>query len=172
MRRRLIIGIAAALALGVAPAVIVAAPALASVHVCTAHGNKYCLGASSLTDGTAVTNSSPGRDIILQYQGFTSKTFAVYQLVFADDTSKCVGFSSAGKAEVRDCSGNSNYTNWGNDILGDGSTAWVNNSYTQCSRGGDQGPFLTSNNAQGVQLYCSNDFISGDYVAFTPTLSP
>jgi Tfp pilus assembly protein FimT len=151
--RRRLIGIAAALALGVSPAVAVATPALASVHVCTKYGNRWCLDASSLAAGTPITNGSPGRDIILQDQGFTHQGTEVYRLVFALDTSKCVGFSSNGLAEVRDCSGNSNYTNWDNvRFTSDGTTIWVNNSFNLAS--------------------CTTQNRAGDYSKFTPSPFP
>jgi hypothetical protein len=172
--RRGLIGIAAALALSVAPVVAVAPPALASVHVCTAFG-QYCLGASNLNSGTVIVNSSTGRDIILQDQHFTSGGgLEVYRLVFALDTSKCVGFSSTGKAEVRACSGNSNFTNWRN-VRVSGTTVWENNSFqdSNCSTGGgDNGNDLTSNNSLGSRLYCSLGNAAGDYIRFTPEPSP
>jgi hypothetical protein len=172
--RRRLIGIAAALALGVAPAVAVGAPALASTHVCTAFGNQYCLGASSLAAGTVITNSSPGRDINLRDRGFKHEGLEVYELVFALDTSKCVGFSSNGLAEVRDCSGNSNFTNWMNDRIGDGTTIWINNSFnsSNCVTANDHGQILTSDNALGDRLFCSNGNRAGDYLRFTPAPSP
>ena len=175
MRRRLV-GIAAALTLGVTPAIAVQAPALASVHICTKYGNQWCLGASNLNAGTIITNSSPGRDIILQDQGFTHAGAEVYRLVFALDTSKCVGFSSTGLAEVRDCSGNSNFTNWQNfRVTSDGSTIWVNNSFrnlADCVTPNDQGFNLTSDNALGHRLFCSNGTRSGDFLKFTPSPFP
>ena len=174
MRRRLIIGLAAALTLGVAPAVTVAAPALASVHVCTKYGNQWCLDATSLAAGQPVFNG-PGRDIILQDQHFTHHGAEVYRLVFALDQSKCVGFSSSGKAEVRDCSGNSNFTNWENArFTSDHTTVWVNNSFVfgNCTTPNDAGLDLTSDNAGGDQLFCSNATRAGDYIKFTPSPSP
>jgi hypothetical protein len=172
--RRRLIGITAILALGVGLAVAGQTPALASVHVCTAFGNQYCLGASNLSSGTAITNSGVGRDIILQDQHFTHEGLEVYRLVFALDTSKCVGFSSNGLAEVRDCNGNSNFTNWMNERIGDGTTIWLNNSFnsSNCVTANDEGQILTSDNALGHRLFCSNGNRSGDYLRFTPSPSP
>jgi hypothetical protein len=167
-------GITAALTLSVAPAVAVSTPALAtSFKVCTASGNNFCLGASSLTDGTVITNSNPGRDITIQDQHFTDGGLEVYRLVFSQDTTKCVGFSAAGLAEVRDCSGNSNFTNWMN-VHQTGATVWVNNSFApgSCTTGGDPGADLTSNNALGTRLFCSLGLKSGDYLRWTPQPSP
>lgn len=170
MRKRLI-HIAAAAALGVTLIVAAAPPALASVHVCTAFGNNFCVGATSLAAGTPITNSSPGRDIIVQDQGFTHRGLEVYRLVFALDTSKCVGFSANGLAEVRDCSGNSNFTNWMDDGA-NGNTIWINNSYdpVNCSNGliNDQGVDLTSDNHLGDRLYCSAGNTPGDLIRWTP----
>lgn len=173
MRRRLT-GIAAALVLSIVPVVIVSTPASAvSVRICNKSGKQLCIGASSLTDGTVITITSPGRDIILQDQGFRHGTLEVYRLVFAVDTSKCVGFSSTGLAEVRDCSGNSNFTNWINNGAG-GSTFWQNNSFdpANCATGGDHGTNLTSDNGPGDRLFCSIGGRAGDYLAWTPHPSP
>ncbi len=173
--KRRLVGIAAALTLGVTPIVVGGAPALASVHVCTKYGNQWCLGASNLNAGTIITNSSPGRDIILQDQGFTHHGAEVYRLVFALDTSKCVGFSSNGLAEVRDCSGNSNFTNWENlRFTSDGTTEWVNNSFAfgNCVTPNDAGLELTSDNTFGDRLFCSGGTRAGDYLKFTPSPSP
>ena len=168
MRGRFI-GIAAALVLGLSPVVAVASPALASTHVCLEYGTShYCLGASNLNDGTAIFNSdNGGRDIILQDQGFKHDNLEVYRLVFASDQSKCVGFSKYGNAEVRDCSGNSNFTNW-QRIYVSGGTKWQNNSFsaTQCPH---YGPFLTSDNTRGDQVFCSDgEAAPGEYLAWTP----
>lgn len=167
MRRRFI-GIAAALVLGLSPVVAVASPALASTHVCTEYGNHYCLGANNLNDGTAVFSSdNGGRDIILQDQKFTHEGLEVYRLVFAEDQGKCVGFSNNGNAEVRDCSGNSNFTNW-QRIGVRGGTQWQNNSFnaTQCPH---FGPFLTSDNTSGDRVFCSDgEAAPGEYLAWTP----
>jgi hypothetical protein len=173
--RKVLIGIAAAFTLSLTPIVVGAPPALASVHVCTAFGNQWCVGATSLAAGTPITNSSPGRDIILQDQHFTHLGLEVYRLVFALDTSKCVGFSANGLAEVRDCSGNSNFTNWMNDGA-NGNTIWLNNSFdaANCSNGllNDQGLALTSDNHLGDRLYCSIGNTSGDFLRWTPEPSP
>jgi hypothetical protein len=173
--KRLLIGIAAALALGVAPVVAAHPAALASsVHVCTAYGKNFCLGASSLTDGTPITNSSDGRDIIVQDQHFTSGGLEVYRLAFALDTSKCVGFSANGLAEVRNCNGNTNFTNWQNFRQSDGTTVWANNSFnpSNCTTSNDQGRGLTSDNKLGDRVACSGDLISGDLVKWTPSPTP
>ena len=164
--RRHLIGIAAALALGITPVVAVASPALASVHVCTEFGQKFCLDASSLAAGTPITTDSKGRDIILQDQGFTHEGFEVFRLVFALDTSKCVGFSSTGLAEVRDCSGNSNYTNWMRAGTYD-NEIWENNSSTECDSH-DPGIDLTSDNYAGDRVFCSTGTKFGEYIKWTP----
>lgn len=167
MRRRFI-DIAAALVLGLSPVVAVASPALASTHVCLEYGTShYCLGANDLNDGTAIFNSdNGGRDIILHDMGFKHDNLEVYRLEFASDQSKCVGFSKYGNAEVRECSGNSNFTNW-QRIAVSGGTKWQNNSFsaTQCPH---YGPFLTSDNTRGDQVYCSDGDLPGEYLAWTP----
>jgi hypothetical protein len=136
----------------------------------------WCLGASSITDGTAIKNSNPGRDFIIQDQKFKNAAgHEVYRFVFTEDTSKCAGFSAAGRLEVRDCSGNSNFTNWQNEPNpNNATTQWQNNSYNSnnCSSIDDQGIDLTSDNALGHQLYCSKDFFTGEYLAFTPKPTP
>lgn len=174
MKRRLI-GIAVALTLGVAPVIVVQAPAFAAFKACTASGHHYCLGASNLNAGTIITNSSSGRAIVFQDRGFTHGGFEVYELQFADDRSKCVGFSSNGLAEVRDCSGNSNFTNWENDRSPDGTTTlWLNNSFnfSDCATPNDQGVLLSSDNALGDRAFCSENGRLDDYTVWTPAPSP
>lgn len=175
MRRRLI-GIAAALALGVIPAVAVAPPALASTHVCTGFGNNWCLDANSLAAGTSITNGS-GRDIILSPKFASSDGFEVYQLVFARDTTKCVGLSANGLAEVRDCSGgSSNFTNWDNSRqltnLGY-MTVWYNHSFESFNCPTNTlAAALTSDNHSGSRLFCSDGNQSGEFLQFVPSPSP
>jgi hypothetical protein len=171
--RRHVVGIVAALALGVGTVIAVQAPALASVKVCTAAGNKWCLSAYSLAAGTPIVNDT-GRNIILQDQGHTSGGYEVYRMVFSSDQTKCVGLSSNGLAEVRDCSGGDNsYVNWQNDRVG-GISLWHNTrfSYTNCVTPNDPGSFLTSDNSLGDRVYCSGNFRSGDYIAWTPSPTP
>jgi hypothetical protein len=169
--KRLLIGIAAALVLGVAPVVAAHPAALASpIHICTESGNHYCVGASSLTDGTIITNSGDGRDMILGLVT-TIGGRGVYQLIFAADHAKCVGLSASGLAEVRSCNDNgSNFTNWVELIQPDGlSVRWSNQTFSasNCDRPGDQGNYLTSNNKQGDRLYCSSGAKSGDLRSWT-----
>lgn len=180
MRRRLI-GAAAALALSAGPVILAAAPAPATaapaaiiIHICTASGNHYCLGATSITDGTPVTNSNPGRDIFPSPQFSAPGMGEVYQLQFSADTTKCVGFSANGLAEVRDCLGNSNFTNWVDGNFGNGTTTWTNWTYVpnNCQNQGDRGADLTSNNQLGSRIYCSDFIAPGDYIRFKPALSP
>jgi hypothetical protein len=179
--RRRLIGAAAALALSVSPVILTATPATATaapaatiIHVCTASGNNYCLGATSITDGTPITNSNPGRDIFPSPQFFEQGFGEVYRLEFSADTTKCVGFSANGLAEVRDCLGNSNFTNWVDGNFGDGTTTWTNWTYVpdNCQRQGDRGADLTSNNQLGSRIYCSGTNTPGDYIRFKPALSP
>lgn len=94
--------------------------------------------------------------------------------MFALDTGKCVGFSANGLAAVRDCSGNSNFTNWMNGA--NGNAIWINNSFdpTNCSNGlfNDQGLALTSDDHLGSRLYCSTGNTAGDLLRWTPEPSP
>ena len=173
MRKRLA-GIVAALAMGIVPVAAVQAPALASVHVCTAFGENWCIDANSLAAGTAIVNGT-GRDIIVQDQGHKSGGLEVYRLVFALDMTKCVGLSANGLAEVRDCSGgDSSFVNWQNDKTGNGTTFWFNTRYPagDCATSGDQGDFLTSDNIGGDRIFCSGDVKSGDEAQWTPSPSP
>lgn len=176
--RKDLISIAAALALGLTLVVSGAPPALASTFtdkVCTEYGNNYCIGASSVTDGTPLTNNNIGRDIVIHDQGFKNNLgFEVYRLEFAVDTSKCVGFSDTGLAEVRDCKGNTNYTNWENITTQGAGSEWGNNSFdgNNCAGPHDQGDLLTSDNQLGSQLYCSVGATSGELIRWLPQASP
>ena len=173
MRRRLA-GIAATLVLGIVPVIAVQAPALASVKVCTAAENKWCLDANSLAAGTPIVNGT-GRDIILQDQHSMSGGREVYRLVFALNQTKCVGFSSNGLAEVRDCSGgDGSFVNWQNVRNGDGTTAWENTRFpaADCVTPNDKDTILTSNNRLGDRIFCSADITPGDLVRWTPSPTP
>lgn len=157
---------AAAVTLGVVPVVVAQVPALAAaLHVCTAYGHNYCLGVGDLDSGSPIVNSVSGRAIILEDLHYKHGGFEVYRLQFADDTNLCVGFSSNGLAEVRDCNGDSNFTNWEDDYLGAGRTIWLNNSFYQpdCVTPNDQGDSLSSDNTLGDRDYCSGGGSNYDF---------
>ncbi len=166
--------VAATVALAAGGSLAVAAPALASSSVCTRYpngsGNKLCVATVNLVDGTVVTgNSSTNiRSITLQDQHFKNQSREVYRLVFAGDTSKCVGLSSAGSATIRDCSGNSNFTNWQEAKNSDSSVTWINNSYVNGLACPLYDCVLASDGTGGHQLVGEPSGTSGGFEKWTP----
>jgi hypothetical protein len=162
-RRKALTIIAAIVSFTAIPAAGIAAtatPALASINICNTYGGNWCIGAPTIGIGDPVELTATGRNINLVDRGYTCcGGYEVFQLQFAADTAKCVGFPSSPpvRLTVRYCSGgNSTNTNWALVPGGSDGSTYFGSTTTA--------GYLSSDNTLGHQLFLGNYMCSGCYL--------
>lgn len=117
-------------------AAILATPLPASAqtarHLCEAYDSiSYCLGSANYNNGTYVEERIPGRDLLLEYLGYSYDNRQANVFAFEGNPSKCVGLDNTDSAVVvRPCTGGHGVV-WAREYVTKGVYRWVNRNASE-----------------------------------------
>jgi hypothetical protein len=167
--RRSTLLVLAALAI---PAVIFAgalpANAVSNPHLCETYGS-YCLGSQpDIALYRVITESSPGRDLLLTPLGGSYDGYPTYLIQFSADPSHCVGTDGANVVMIQPCNTGTGIV-WAQEYIGtnNGNLAVYQYINRNASNYYGEKEYLSGVDRLGAQYYTRPSGRSGVYYKFS-----